>query len=88
MPLLIEGDFADTVREALHHEWTVVDDGQQKRRDPHVMAHQVALGETRGRPEHFVQIRHVQCLPARQLQVAVLARLLDFGEAGEEGVVR
>ena len=54
--MLVERFTVNAVREALHHERAVLDDGEDVGRHPKIEAEQLALGDARVGPEDLVQI--------------------------------
>ena len=84
--VLIERLAVDAVGIALHDERAVVHDGKDVRRDAHVVAHQIALGDFQLRPEHFAQIADLQRLPIGKPQRPRIRPALDLVELIENGL--
>ena len=78
--VLIERLAVDAVRKALHDERAVVHDREDVRRDAHVVAHQIALGNLQLRPEHLAQVADLERLPVGQPQRPRVRPALDLVE--------
>jgi hypothetical protein len=83
--VLIEGLGGDAVGKPLHHQRAIGDDGKQLRRDPRVVAEQIALGQLQLRPEDLVKVGHRERVAVRQRDVAVAAELFELRQLIDHG---
>src|SRR5207237_5683477 len=82
--LLIERLSVHAIWKTLHDERAIFYHRQQKRRDAHVIAHQLALGNLQFRPEQLPQVADIEPLIARQVENAGAGAMLDRFELVDE----
>ena len=84
--VLVERLTADTVGEALHHQWAIGDTGQDERRDLDVVAKQIAFGDPQIFPERLCQVGHLDAVAVGQDELAVLPRRFEGVELIEDRI--